>query len=66
MESIKKERLEEKAKEKKREYFRRYREKNREKLNEYQRKWRQENKDKVKEYNENYWIGKAEEELREG
>ncbi len=36
-----------------------------EKQREYQRKWREENPDKVREYNKRYWRRKALEELKE-
>lgn len=54
--------LQEQAKERQREYHRKWREENREEYNEYQKKWRRENKEKVKEYNQNYWKKKVIEE----
>ena len=65
MNTLTEKQLEELAKEKRREYHRKWREENRERINEYARKWREENPDKVKKYNENYWKRKALEELKD-
>lgn len=54
--------IEEKAKELRREYFREYREKNKERIKEVNRAWRKANP----HYASNYWIRKAEKELKEG
>lgn len=55
---------EEKIKELKRQYMRRWRAKNRDKVNDYNRdyirRWRRKNPDKVKEYQQRYWLKKAE------
>jgi len=65
MNTLTEKQLEELAKEKRREYHRKWREENRERINEYARKWRKKNPDKVKEYNQRYWENKALEELKE-
>ena len=55
-----------KAEELRKEYFRKYIQENKEKLQKYQKQWRQKNKDKVKQYNINYWKKKAQTELEKG
>lgn len=47
---------EEKIKEIKRAYYKKYRETNKDKINKRQREWRETHKDKVKQYNNNYWL----------
>lgn len=54
--------LSEAAREKKREYLRKYRADHKEELNQYLRNWRKENKDKVQEYENRYWEKKVLEE----
>lgn len=50
---------EEKIREAKRLYMKKWREKHKEEINSYARKWKRENKEKVKEYEERYWSKKA-------
>lgn len=47
---------EDKIKEIKRAYYKKYRETNKDKINKRQREWRETHKDKVKQYNNNYWL----------
>lgn len=50
------------AKEKRREYFRKWAEKHKEELKIKKREWQRANKDKVKEYQARYWENKAKKE----
>jgi hypothetical protein len=54
--------LTDEAKQKKREYMRRWREKNREQYNAKRREWAKNNPERVKQHQENYWKKKVEEE----
>jgi hypothetical protein len=47
--------LSEAAKEKKRQYDRKWRKKNRERVNAYQREWKKNNPEKVQQHQINYW-----------
>lgn len=47
---------EDKLKEIKRAYYKKYRDANKDKINKRQREWRRNNKDKVQEYNTQYWL----------
>lgn len=48
--------IEEKIKELKRAYYKKYRDENKDKINKRQREWRANNKDKVKQYAKNFWL----------
>lgn len=52
-------RLDDKAKGKRSEYYKRWYEENKEKKNRYNKQWRAENPKKVAEYNDRYWTKKA-------
>lgn len=63
MNNITNEQINELAKQKEREYIKRWSQENKEHLREYQKQYREQNREKFREYKNNYWRKQAVKEL---